>query len=179
MTKNKILKWQIIAVLFSLVLGTLLHFTYEWSGENNFVASFSAANESVWEHLKLVFFPILLFAIIEYFFLKSDTKHYFVAKLAAILTAMSFITIFFYTYTGILGKSYFVLDIASFIISILLAEWVAYQIMLKPGQSDKMINVVSISLIIILALWFVLFTYYPPEIPLFQDPITKQYGISL
>ena len=64
---NKLIKAELIVILFSLVLGTLLHFTYEWSGENLFVGSFSAVNESVWEHLKLVFFPMLITTIIIYF----------------------------------------------------------------------------------------------------------------
>lgn len=60
-------KWKMISILFSLVVGTLLHFTYQWSGENAFVGLFSAVNESTWEHLKLAFFPMLFMAIVGYF----------------------------------------------------------------------------------------------------------------
>ena len=69
--RTKIKKTQIIVAILIIIIGTLLHFTYEWSGENNFVASFSAVNESTWEHLKLVFFPMLILGIIEYFFIKK------------------------------------------------------------------------------------------------------------
>ena len=44
----KIKNWFIIVVLVCLVLGTLLHFTYEWSGEDKIVAIYSAVNESTW-----------------------------------------------------------------------------------------------------------------------------------
>ena len=71
---SKLVKWQIGVIVFSLIVGTLLHFTYEWSGENKFIASFSAVNESVWEHLKLVFYPMLIAGIVEYFFVKKDSK---------------------------------------------------------------------------------------------------------
>ncbi len=57
MDKNKIRNYQIFSVIFTFILGTLLHFTYELSGGNLVVASFSAINESVWEHLKLLYFP--------------------------------------------------------------------------------------------------------------------------
>lgn len=43
--------------IFISILGVLLHFTYEWSGDNPAVGLFSAVNESTWEHLKLIFFP--------------------------------------------------------------------------------------------------------------------------
>ena len=61
------LKTFLSRFLFISVLGVLLHFTYEWSGDNPIVALFSAVNESTWEHLKLLFFPMLLLTIIELF----------------------------------------------------------------------------------------------------------------
>lgn len=64
MNKKKIKNYQIFSILFVFLLGTLLHFTYELSGNNLFIATFSAVNESVWEHLKLIFFPSLLTVII-------------------------------------------------------------------------------------------------------------------
>ena len=50
MEKKKILKFQIFSVIFTWILGTILHFLYEWSGDNKIIASFSAGNESTWEH---------------------------------------------------------------------------------------------------------------------------------
>ena len=56
MDKKQIIKFQIISTIFIFIFGTILHFTYEWSGENTIVGLFSATNESTWEHLKLLFF---------------------------------------------------------------------------------------------------------------------------
>lgn len=178
MESAKILKYQIIAIIFSLVLGTLLHFTYQWSGKNKIVASFSAVNESVWEHLKLVFFPILVFTIIEYFFLKGIANNFFLAKFIALVFSISFIIIFFYTYTGIIGRNYFLLDILSFILAIVFAEIISYQIMLLPEVSTPILNNFTWIGAGILLLYFVLFTYCTPKLHLFQDPISKQYGIK-
>ena len=61
---NKIRNYEIFSIIFTFVLGTLLHFTYQLSGENKIVEMFSAINESVWEHLKLVYFPMLITTII-------------------------------------------------------------------------------------------------------------------
>lgn len=45
-TLSKIAKWQIAEFFFVAVFGTLLHFLYEWSGQNALAAIFSPINES-------------------------------------------------------------------------------------------------------------------------------------
>ena len=57
MEKEKIRSYLIFSIIFTFILGTLLHFTYKWSEENAIVGIFSAVNESTWEHLKLLYFP--------------------------------------------------------------------------------------------------------------------------
>ena len=67
MNSRKILNYQIISAIFAIILGTILHFTYDWSGNNAFVGALSSINESTWEHLKLVFYPMLITSIIRLF----------------------------------------------------------------------------------------------------------------
>ena len=172
---NKIKKAQIIVIILSIIIGTLLHFTYEWSGENSFVGSFSAVNESTWEHLKLVFFPMLLLAIIEYFFIKKEANNYIEAKTIGIFTSICFIIIFFYTYTGILGVNFAIIDILTFIISIILGEYVAYKLMIRKNESTKLSKILSTLIIIFFLLSFIIFTYNPPKVNLFKDPTEKTY----
>ena len=175
---SKLIKAQLIVILFSLILGTLLHFTYEWSGENAFVGSFSAVNESVWEHLKLVFFPMLIAAIIEYFFLKDVSKNYVEAKTIGIFTAISFVIVAFFTYSGIIGTSLIVIDILIFILSIILGEYVAYRLMKRKDESTVATEVLAIIILTLLFIFFIIFTYLPPEVNLFRDVTTGLYGIG-
>lgn len=175
---DKLIKAQLIVVLFSLIVGTLLHFTYEWSGESLFVGSFSAVNESVWEHLKLVFFPMLIATIVEYFFVKKDVNNYIEAKTIGIFTAIAFIVVAFFTYSGIIGTSIIVIDILIFIISIILGEYVAYKLMKREDESSVLTASLSIAILIFLFLCFVIFTYLPPEVNLFRDVTTGIYGIG-
>ncbi len=175
---NKLIKAELIAILFSLILGTLLHFTYEWSGENLFVGSFSAVNESVWEHLKLVFYPMLIAAIIEYFFVKGVSNNYVEAKTIGIFTAICFIIVSFFTYSGIIGTSIIVIDILIFIISIILGEYVAYKLMKRENESTVTTESLSIIILVFLLLCFIIFTYLPPEVNLFRDVTTGVYGIG-
>lgn len=57
--------FTVIGILFTMILGSLSHFFYGWSGDFFLVGLFSPVNESVWEHLKLLFFPALLFMLTE------------------------------------------------------------------------------------------------------------------
>lgn len=171
----KIKTWQIITVIICLILGTLLHFTYEWSGDNMIVGLFSAVNESTWEHLKLVFYPMLLMAVIGYLVIGKRSYNYWMAQVIGIITAMAFIVIFFYTYTGIIGTNFAILNIGSFIVAICLGGYIAFKILSSPEMHDS--EFISIFFLIILFLSFVLYTFNPPSISLFRDPITNQYGI--
>lgn len=169
-------KWQIIVIVICLILGTVLHFTYELSNYNTIVGLFSAVNESVWEHLKLLAFPMILMALIGFFVVKEQRKNYWLSQVIGIITAMLFVVIFFYTYTGIIGKNIAVLDIGSFIIGIILGEYVIYKIL--KVENEFKAEIPSIILIIIILLLFITFTFYPPIIPLFEDPIYGTFGFE-
>ena len=91
-----------ISFLIASLLGTLFHFVYEWSGDNFFVGLFFPVNESTWEHLKLVFIPILLVSVLEYFISEIPRNDYPCIKLRSALLAMLIIVVLFYTYTGVL-----------------------------------------------------------------------------
>lgn len=171
----KIKTWQIITILVCFILGTLLHFTFEWSGENKLVGTFSAINESTWEHLKLVFYPMLLMTIIGYFVIGRNIENYWTAQVTGIVFAMVFITVFFYTYTGIIGNNFAVLDIGSFFVSILLGSYITYKMFLKGPKED--LNMLSVLLLISLFLSFVVYTFNPIRINYFKNPIDNTYGI--
>lgn len=171
----KIKTWQIITVIICLILGTLLHFTYEWSGENLIVALFSAVNESTWEHLKLTFYPMLLIGLIGYFITGKRSRNYWMAQALGILAAITFITTFFYTYTGIIGANFALLDIGSFVVAILLGEYVTYKLLTSPKTYNS--EFISIIFLIAVLLSFILYTFDPPKIALFKDPINGSFGI--
>ncbi len=176
-TKNKLLKFQIFSVIFAWILGTILHFTYEWSNKNIVVAAFSAVNESTWEHLKLLFFPMFITTIIGliYFRKKDEINNFLCAKTIGIIVALSFVVIFFYTYTGVIGTNFAILDIGSFFVGVFLGEYTAYKLIKKGVLCD---NKLAMILIIIFSL-FIIFTYKTPNLGIFKDPVNGSYGILL
>ena len=57
-------KLEILGAVIVCVLAPLMHFVYDWSGGNTVVGLLAATNESVWEHTKLIYFPMLIYSII-------------------------------------------------------------------------------------------------------------------
>lgn len=173
-TKNLVLKFQIVSAIFVAILGTLLHFVFEWSGQNLLVGTFSAINESTWEHLKLLFFPMLISIIWGYFYFDKKIPNFLCAKTVGIIVAILFTIIFFYTSSGVIGKNIAILNIATFYIAVILGEYIPYKLITSNFSCN---NKVSLIILFILLISFITFTYYTPEIGLFQDPLTKRYGL--
>ena len=174
MNKIKIRNYQIFSTIFVFALGTLLHFTYDWSGQNQIIGAFSAVNESTWEHLKLIFFPMLITIIIGYFYFRKTIFNFICSKTIGLLVALTFTVVFFYTYTGILGKNIAIIDISSFFIAVLLGEFISYLLVVNNFKCNNKIAIFILTLLLIL---FIVFTYNPPKIGLFKDPVSGKYGI--
>ena len=77
---NKVQRWEIVGILFIIGFGTTLHFWFEWTDYWRPIAIIAAVNESTWEHFKMAFWPSLIFAVIEYPFIKDATNNFFIAK---------------------------------------------------------------------------------------------------
>ena len=173
---NMVLRYEILGMLLVSILGGFLHFTFEISGFNPIVGAFSAVNESVWEHLKLGFWPILLLTLIEYRLIKKQTNNFFLGKAISALTIITVIPIIFYLYTSFTGESIFLIDISSFFIAVIIGQILSYLTIIHKKLS-KNLELISITLLIIMAILFIVFTFYPPNLPPFQDPISGGYGI--
>lgn len=172
----KIKTWQIFSVIICIILGILLHFTYERSGQNTIVGLFSAVNESTWEHLKLIFYPFLVMAIIGYFIIGKRTDNYWFAQALGILSAIIFTIVFFYTYTGIIGTNFAWLNIATFVISVFIGGYVTYKKLIS--EKDYNAEFASIIFLVILFFSFILYTFNPPEIQLFEPPAIGVCGLK-
>ncbi|MBR5473460.1 MAG: hypothetical protein IKU82_05685 [Clostridia bacterium] len=167
--------WQFAGFVFTGVFGMLLHFLYDITG-SAFSALFSGVNESTWEHMKLLFFPMLIFAIFQSRYFAKDYNKFWCAKLIGILTGLIVIPTIYYTYKGILGISIDWFNILIFYI----AAAVGFIVETRFMKSDKNFcksPIVAIIILCIIAVLFFVFTFAPPKIPLFMDPITKTYGI--
>lgn len=170
-------KATIIGFLFTVLFGTLLHFTYEWSGYSNAVGVFSAVNESIWEHTKLLAVPMLVFAVFEYFSYGKELDNFIPVRLLSILIGIAVIIGGYYIYSGIIGRDIMVADIALFVIAVFISYAYSYKMLNTNKFSSGRARLWSLFGIVLLIAIYVTFTFYPPHINLFADPLSGTYGI--
>lgn len=173
---KKIFRLELIGFIFVSVLGTLCHFIFEWSGYNRIIGMVVPVNESTWEHLKLLFFPYLIWSVIQYVITKEKAGIIFSKAIGAII-GMTAIVSFYYTYTGIIGRNIEWLNILSFFIGVLAAFICDYILMRTEKFTSVFYDCVGTGIFIAFIILFFLFTTAPPFIPLFKDPINFSYGI--
>ena len=167
-------KWEVVGFFWIVILGSLLHFTFELSGGSKLVALFSPVNESVWEHLKLGYFSLTFFMIIKYFFIKNKVHNFFIANFMGIISMSIFIIVVFYSYEAITGSHNLMVDIGSFVLGALLCQIISYNIMTKNIRVSDSFGLI---MFILMGLSFMFFTFYPLHIPLFMDS-RGFYGIK-
>ena len=175
-TNKTVLIYELIGIVFIILLGAALHFTFALSGNQPIVGAFSAVNESVWEHLKMAFWPSLLLTVIEYPLLRKTAKHFFTAKTIGTYLMVAIIPLVFYSYTAFSGKSIFAIDISTFVVAVIIGQLLSYKL-LTYRQLPRTLNKIAVAVIILLALAFIVFTYYPPQLQIFKDSVTGKYGI--
>ncbi|RKD34694.1 DUF6512 family protein [Thermohalobacter berrensis] len=168
--------WEVGGIFFLIIFGSILHFIYEWFSYP-IIGIFSPVNESVWEHLKLGYWSLFLFSILEYRYIKDKVNNFIVAKALGIFTLQLFIIVFYYSYTSILGKNILVLDILSYIIGSISCQIISYKILMYR-KLGYIATIISICFIITHAFALAIFTFYPPKLPIFKDNRTGQYGIG-
>jgi len=174
--KKSILRWELGGIVFVVVLGTLLHFAFEWSGRWIPIAPIAAVNESVWEHLKLGFWPALVWAVLEYSRFGKSANNFLLAKTVGIYLIPITIVVLYYAYTAILGHGLLPVDITIFVVAVIVGQLVSYRLLAASPVSERLNRFAPIALAI-LGILFVLFTFCPPQFPLFRDSVTGGYGI--
>ena len=167
--------WQLWGFAATSALGTVLHFLYDLSGSSCLVAPFSGVNESTWEHMKLLFFPTFIFAIVQSFFL-GERRDFWCIKLKGIILGLAIIPIIFYTYNGAIGKSPDWFNISIFFIAAGISYIYEFR-QFKGKESLCKKPYLALFALCALALLFVVFTFKTPHLGIFKDPLTGAYGI--
>lgn len=165
---NKLKHYTIKGIIFVLITGTISHFIYDWSGNNFLLGFLFPVNESVWEHMKICFFPMLFYSFYMSSKLEPDYPCVTSSLLFGVLLSTSLIPVLFYTYSGVLGRNYTFLDIATFIVSVIVSFIAVYKLSLscKLASHTSLLKL----LILITAMCFFIFTYHALNLGIFMDP---------
>ena len=159
---DKFKYWETGGVVWTVLLGVPLHFLYSATGWEA-IAWLAPVNESTWEHFKLAFWPMLVWALVEWMCCPGQRKGLWTGKLIALIATPSVITAIFYGYTALIGRNILSLDIATFVVSVVVGYLLSYWY--STGNIRLPFAPVGVTL---LALLFVAFTYYPPRILSFR-----------
>ncbi|HEY1115296.1 MAG TPA: DUF6512 family protein [Chitinophagaceae bacterium] len=174
---STIKSWCGAGAAFITLLGFVWHYLYDLSGENNILGAIVPVNESVWEHLKLGYWGLLLFSVVEYFFIRCKVNNYYLAKLTGLLVLEDCILLVHYTYLALSGHISIGIDIASFVMAVVLCQYAACTIYRAPAGSRRRERL-AVAAWAALGILLVITTYFPPRYEIFRDRNTNAFGIE-
>jgi len=174
--RASLLRWELIGIPAIFLSGSALHFAYQLSGRLAVVAPFVAVNESVWEHLKLSFWPAVVYALVEYSFFGRHTVNFAIAKAAGVLLMPLLIVLLFYGYTALTGHHILWLDILLFFVAVAAGQLASYGL-LRFQQPSGRWNIVGLGAVLLVAVGFTVFTFATPRLAIFKDSPTGTYGV--
>ena len=168
-------KIKIINVVFLFLLSFLWHFMYDWF-PNNIFALFFPVNESIWEHMKIIYYCLLLGSILEFVLCKKNNikinNFYIEAMVKSILGVIFYLIIFVPFYLW-LGESMFI-SISLMLITYIFMEYIGYKILIGEEMN---INILPVVIIALGCIMIVILTFYPLHNFLFFDEVKFGYGI--
>lgn len=173
--KNKLLVTEFLGGVFVAIFTFIFHFLFKWSGYNYLVGIFAATNESVFQHTKILFYPFLIYSIIEYYFLNMDFKRFVIAKAISSISLILMVIVFFYTYTGIIGHHIMIVDIISAILYGFIASGISYWLLTTKKNISKLFKPILIIFLVVL-FFMIYFSVNPSKLPLFYDELHKTYS---
>ena len=155
----------------------LTHFLYDWFS-NPIFSLFFPVNESIWEHMKMIYTTILLYGLLEYFIYKKyDLKHnnfllsIFLKSIMAIPIYLAIFLPFYYN----LGENMFI-TFTILLLTIILVNYIGFKI--QQSNEIKCQNIIAITGVIIVYIIMIILTYNPPHNELFFDTQEEKYGIN-
>ena len=165
-----------VGMIVIATVGTFLHFLYELSGHNKFVAIFAAVNESTWEHIKICMTPTILWSIYDRYVYGSNSN-YLIGKSLSLLTIILLIPLLFYFYIAFTKKSILLIDVICFYIVVVCSQLV-FNYIVNIDPLPSIYTYLSYILLIIEMGMYMVFTFHPRKNFIFEDPITHKYGIE-
>lgn len=170
-------KSRIISTIGIFLLCFLFHFLFDWL-PSSITAIFFPVNESIWEHMKLLFSAVVFYGIIDYIILqkfKIKYNNFFTSLFVSAITIIPIYLIMFLPIYYKIGEN-MIITIGIMLLSIIFSQIINFKIF-KKNKFDKL-NIFSFILIIISYIIFAYLTYFPIKKPLFFDIKEEKYGLN-
>ncbi len=170
MKREKLFWSSVVGFFIVCLVGTLCHGIYPFTGGNRIIGMFVPVNESVWEHLKLLYFPFLLYTLGEYIFYGRKHPGFLFSRMLGVLSGMVLIPVVFFLYTSVFGRSFVPVDILLFFIAVLTAFVVSFYRIVRQKDGGFHRLLAAILLIFGITALFIGMTFFPPDTALFRSP---------
>ncbi len=172
MTLRKI---KIINIILLFLLSFLCHFVYNWF-PNVVTAIFFPVNESIWEHMKIIYGLFIFVSLIQIILCKKFNikinNVYIEMIVKAILGVVFYLAIFVPVYL-LIGEN-MIFSIGLMLVTYIIMEVLGSKIL----KSDELnINILPMILVILGFILFGILTFYPRHNFLFFDETKLGYGI--
>lgn len=171
------LRAELAGAVLVFALGSALHFTYDWLGAWPPAAIVAAVNESVWEHLKIAFWPGLLWAVLRSLGAHRASAAHWGARGIGLLCVSLVIVLVFRAYTGAVGHNILAVDITLFGAAIVLGH-VAYLACVAPMRRSRALRALGLAVLVAQIAAFAAFTHFPPTTALFEDSRNSRFGLE-
>lgn len=164
-----------MGVFICFVLSVLFHFLFAKTGWL-WTSVVSPVNESVWEHVKILFYPFLFYSIIEGIIIKPYVKQYITAKAIALVTMPFIMIALHYITTAVFGGHRLIVSIINTLICFIIAFCLSFRLY-NSNLSLESLTVPSVIAVILMIILITTFTYNTPQVDIFRDSITGNYGM--
>lgn len=169
---------KIIEFFVIFLLCFPFHFLYNWL-PNSLFSIFFPVNESIWEHMKLIYTSFAFYGIFDYLLLKKNNINFnnFLIQLflIPIMAIVIYLIIFIPIYNNI-GEN-MIVSISLLAVVIMIEQILSYFIL--QYKEIKYQNIVGIIGIILIYIIFGYLTYKPIENYIFYDSVKDKYGINI
>ena len=177
MTIDSVISFSLWMIVPLGLLGSVLHFLFDWTKHNRFIAFFSAVNESYWEHIKIAIWPVFLLQIVLFSLGGYQIASFVPAATIALYSIPVSMVGLVFLYKSVTKHNILWLDISIFFVCIAIAQSIFVLLLGQLAPTSGTVVMSSLFLLGLIAA-FLLFTFRPPREPdVFLDPIKKDYGL--
>ena len=159
------------------IIGSILHFLFDWTNHNRFIALFSAVNESYWEHIKIAVWPVVILQVVLFAFGGFQYPSFIPSATISLYAVPISMVALVFLYKSLTKRNVLWLDIFVFFAVIALSQ-VIFILMFEQLSASIITVVISALFYVGILASFLRFTLKPPREPdMFEDPLSKKYGL--
>ncbi len=160
--------WLLWGSLISFALGASFHFGFDKTGFAP-LSIVCATNESIWEHMKILFFGGLFYNCALYFSLFRKNINFIVGAAAGLLAIVILVPAIVVTYSTLAGGEVFIVDFLLSLVIEILCQFIILWF-LKSRRDFTPFKSSALFLCLLLVVVFIVFRFSPPAFGIFLPP---------